>query len=140
MRCTDCARKTENRCRFHRTIRSYTTGIAPHGSSPTPQSLDAFVEKVYAPLEDTQVGALFWSAGGRGSRWPSEVVEFIGQERDRPYASASAYNGTENILQMYDRGEDPQQALIARGHELGVDVLVRKTCGAGQASRSGSKP
>ncbi|MEC8992624.1 MAG: hypothetical protein VX656_15375, partial [Candidatus Latescibacterota bacterium] len=100
----------------------YNWDGAPHGYSPTPQSLDAFVEKVYAPLEDTQVGALFWSAGGRGSRWPSEVVEFIGQERDRPYASASAYNGTENILQMYDRGEDPQQALIARGHELGLDV------------------
>ncbi|MBD03378.1 MAG: hypothetical protein CME24_03410 [Gemmatimonadetes bacterium] len=102
----------------------YNWDGAPHGYSPTPQSLDAFVEKVYAPLEDTQVGALFWSAGGRGSRWPSEVVEFIGQERDRPYASASAYNGTENILQMYDRGEDPQQALIARGHELGLDVYA----------------
>ena len=25
---------------------------------------------------------------------------------------------------MYDRGEDPQEALIARGHELGLDVYA----------------
>ena len=102
----------------------YNWDGAPHGYSPVPQSLEDFLEKVYAPLEDTQVGALFWSAGGQGSRWPSEVVEFIGDARERPYASAAAYNGTENILQMYDRGEDPQEALIARGHELGLDVYA----------------
>ncbi len=102
----------------------YNWDGAPHGYSPVPQSLEDFLEKVYAPLEDTQVGALFWSAGGRGSRWPSEVVEFIGDARERPYSSAAAYNGTENILQMYDRGEDPQEALIARGHELGLDVYA----------------
>ena len=80
---------------------------APHGYSPAPQSRDDFLAKAYAPLKDTQVGALFWSTGGQGSRWPSEVVEFIGQERERPYASAGAYNSTENILQMYDLGEAP---------------------------------
>ena len=102
----------------------YNWDGAPHGYSPVPQSVDDFLAKAYAPLQDTQVGALFWSAGGRGSRWPSEVVEYIGQERDRPYASAGAYNSTENILQMYDRGEDPQKALIARGRELGIDVYA----------------
>ena len=102
----------------------YNWDGAPHGYSPTPQSLDDFLEKAYAPIEDTQVGALFWSCGGRGSRWPSDVVEFMGEERDRPYPSAGAYNGSENILQMYDRGEDPQKALIERGHELGLDVFA----------------
>lgn len=102
----------------------YNWDGAPHGYSPMPQSQDDFLEKVYAPLEDTQVGALFWSTGGQGSRWPSEVVEFIGEERDSPYPSASAYNGTENILQMYDRGEDPQKAMITRGRELGIDVYA----------------
>ena len=65
----------------------YNWDGAPHGYSPVPQSVDDFLAKAYAPLQDTQVGALFWSAGGRGSRWPSEVVEYIGQERDRPYAA-----------------------------------------------------
>ncbi|HCL29892.1 MAG TPA: hypothetical protein DIC52_15810, partial [Candidatus Latescibacteria bacterium] len=73
----------------------YNWDGAPHGYSPTPQSLDDFLEKAYAPIEDTQVGALFWSCGGRGSRWPSDVVEFMGEERDRPYPSAGAYNGSE---------------------------------------------
>ncbi len=102
----------------------YNWDGAPHGYSPAPQSRDDFLAKAYAPLKDTQVGALFWSTGGQGSRWPSEVVEFIGQERERPYASAGAYNSTENILRMYDRGEDPQKALIARGRELGLDVYA----------------
>ena len=102
----------------------YNWDGAPHGYSPAPQSLDDFLEKTYAPLEDTQVGALFWSTGGQGSRWPSSVLEYIGEHRERPYPGAGAYNGTENILQMYDRGEDPQQALIARGHELGLHVYA----------------
>ena len=102
----------------------YNWDGAPHGYSPAPQSMEDFLDKVYAPLEETQVDALFWSVGGQGSRWPSDVVEFIGQARERPYPSAGAYNATENILRMYDRGEDPQQALIERGHELGLHVYA----------------
>ncbi len=88
----------------------YNWDGAPHGYSPAPQSMEEFLEKVYAPLEQTQVGALFWSVGDLGSRWPSDVAEPIGEARERPYPSAGAYSATENILRMYDRGEDPQQA------------------------------
>ena len=42
----------------------YNWDGAPHGYSPTPQSLTSFLETAYAPLEDTQVDALFWSTGG----------------------------------------------------------------------------
>ena len=56
----------------------YNWDGAPHGYSPTPQALTSFLNKAYAPLEDTQVDALFWSTGGQGSRWPSEILEFIG--------------------------------------------------------------
>ena len=102
----------------------YNWDGAPHGYSPAPQSMDSFLEKTYAPLEETQVDALFWSAGGQGSRWPSEVLEFIGEAQGRRYKSAGAYTGTENIRQMYERGEDPQEALIERGHELGLHVYA----------------
>ena len=102
----------------------YNWDGAPHGYSPTPQALTSFLDKAYAPLEDTQVDALFWSTGGQGSRWPSEILEFIGEAKGRRYDSAGAYTGTENIRQMYDRGEDPQVALIERGHELGIDVYA----------------
>ncbi len=57
----------------------YNWDGAPHGYSETPQSSASFLDKAYAPLEDTQVGALVWSVGGRGSRWPSEVMEFVGE-------------------------------------------------------------
>ena len=36
----------------------YNWDGAPHGYSPAPQSMEEFLEKVYAPLEETQVGAL----------------------------------------------------------------------------------
>lgn len=74
----------------------YNRDGAPHGYSPTPQSLASFLEKTYAPLEDTQVDALFWSTGGQRSRWPSEVLEFVGEAEGRCYGSAGAYTATEN--------------------------------------------
>ena len=37
----------------------YNWDGAPRGYSPAPQSRDDFLAIVYAPLEDTQVGALF---------------------------------------------------------------------------------
>ncbi|MFP6643267.1 MAG: family 10 glycosylhydrolase [Candidatus Latescibacterota bacterium] len=102
----------------------YNWDGAPHGYSPAPQSMDSFLDRAYAPLEDTQVGALFWSTGGQGSRWPSEVLDFIGETHGRHYDSVGVYTATENIRQMYDRGEDPQAALIARGHESGLHVYA----------------
>ena len=63
----------------------YNWDGAPHGYSPAPQSMDSFLDRAYAPLEDTQVGALFWSTGGQGSRWPSEVLDFIGVTHGRHY-------------------------------------------------------
>ena len=35
----------------------------PHGYSEYPQSMDEFLDKVYAPMEETQVGAHFWCVG-----------------------------------------------------------------------------
>ncbi len=102
----------------------YNWDGAPHGYSPVPQSMDDFLEKVYAPLLSTQVGALFWSTGGQGSRFPSDVLEFIGEERGRHYDSASGFTAGENIRQMYDRGEDPQRSLIERGRQLSKHVYA----------------
>ena len=38
--------------------------------------------------------------------------------------SAASYTHTENIRRMLDRGEDPQQAVIDRGHELNLHVYA----------------
>ena len=37
----------------------YNWDGAPHGHSEVPQSMEAFLEMMYAPLADTQVGAHF---------------------------------------------------------------------------------
>ena len=96
----------------------YNWDGAPHGYSEVPQSMEAFLDKAYAPLEDIQVGALFWCIGEHAARWPSDVLELLGDVHGRHYESASAYIHTENIRQMLERGEDPQEALIERGHQL----------------------
>ena len=102
----------------------YNWDGAPHGYSESPQSVSAFLEKAYAPLADTQVGAHFWCIGEHAARWQSNVLEQLGDIHDRRYESAQSYTHTENIRQMVERGEDPQQAIIDRGHQLGMHVYA----------------
>ena len=102
----------------------YNWDGAPHGYSEVPQSLEAFLDKTYAPLIDTQVGALFWCIGEHATRWPTDDLEIVGDVHGRRYESAHRYIHTENIRHMLDRGEDPQKALIDRGRELGIDVYA----------------
>ena len=72
--------------------------------------MNSFLEKAYAPLEDTQVDAHFWCIGEHAARWQSNVLEQLGDIHSRRYESAQSYTHTENIRQMVERGEDPQQA------------------------------
>ena len=53
----------------------YNWDGAPHGYSTAPQSLDEFLQFTYAPLIDTQVGALFWCVGEHAARWSSTALE-----------------------------------------------------------------
>ena len=96
----------------------------PHGYSEHPQSLEAFLEKTYAPLEDTQVGAHFWCIGEHTARWKSKALEMVGEAEERQYEDAASYIFNENVLAMIERGEDAQEALISRGHELGMHVYA----------------
>jgi len=89
-----------------------------------PQSMERFLELTYAPIEDTQVGAHFWCIGEHAARWKSQGLEVLGDIRQRTYESAYSYMFTENIRLMMERGEDPHQALVERGHELGMQVYA----------------
>jgi hypothetical protein len=102
----------------------YNWDGAPHGYSEWPQSMTDFLEKTYAPLEDTQVDALFWCVGEHAARWESQVLETLGDVHGRRYENAYTFVFTENIRAMMERGEDPQAALIKRGHELGLHVYA----------------
>ena len=64
----------------------YNWDGAPHYYSEVPQSIEDFVDKVYAPVEDTQIGAHFWCVGEHQSRWQSEVMEMVGDVHDRTRA------------------------------------------------------
>ena len=102
----------------------YNWDSSPHSYNEVPQSMEEFLERVYGPLSNTQVGALFWSLGEHVARWESNVLDLVGDRQERTYESASSYISSENIRQMLDRGEDPQKELIRRGHELGIQVYA----------------
>ena len=80
----------------------------PHGYSEYPQTMEQFLDKVYAPMEETQVGAHFWCVGEHTARWESDVLETVGDVYDRVYENAQSFTFNENIRGMIERGEDPQ--------------------------------
>ena len=100
----------------------YNWDGAPQGYSEYPQSMEQFLEKTYSVMKDTQVGAHFWSIEG---------IDFLEANKgnipfktSKIYQSASEFTGSENRLAMYERGEDPHEAMIERGHQLGIDVYA----------------
>ena len=100
----------------------YNWDGAPLHYSEYPQSVEQFVQKNFAPVEDTQVGALFWCVGVHEAGWPSETMEVAGDTVGRVYPSLTSMRHAENVRAMFDRGENPYDALVERGQELGVDV------------------
>ena len=95
----------------------YNWDGAPHAYSEVPQSMAAFLEKVYAPMEETQVGAHFWSIEDHTSFGESDPIDVIPR-------SAGEYIHRENLRLMLERGEDPNVGLIERGRELGLHVYA----------------
>ena len=102
----------------------YNWDGAPLDYSEYPQSLEQFLEKVYAPLVHTQVDALFWNLGSHEASWPSQNLEMVGETEDRQYATVRGMRHAEGLLAMFERGENPYAALVERGRELGIAVFA----------------
>lgn len=102
----------------------YNWDGAPRGYSKYPQSVEDFVDHVFAPLKDTQVDALFWCTGTHEATWASEKIPMPGDALGRRYTSVRNMVIDENILAMIERGENPFQALVERGRELGIAVYA----------------
>ena len=54
------------------------------GKSEYPQRVDELLDKIYGPLQNTQVGAFMWCVGAEQARWPSENIESVVDPRERP--------------------------------------------------------
>ena len=102
----------------------YNWDGAPHDYSEYPQSVEQFLDKTYAPIEDTQVGALCWCMGIHEATWPSEKLEMVGDSTARRYDSVRSMRHAESIRAFFERGEDLYGALVARGRDLGIQVLA----------------
>ncbi len=97
---------------------------APMDYDERPQTTERLMEQVFGPLEGTQVDAMFWSIGSHEAEWPSETHERLGDGEGRVYSSIRAMRHSENVRSMFERGENPFQSMVERGHELGMDVYV----------------
>ena len=100
----------------------YNWDGAPHHYDEYPQSMEQFLDKVYAPLADTQVDALFWCMGIHEATWLSGNLPVKGDSVGRLYDSVLEMRDTENIRALLERGEDPYGAMVERGRELDIDV------------------
>lgn len=100
----------------------YNWDGAPHHYDEYPQTVEQFLQKVYAPLADTQVDALFWCMGIHEATWVSDNLPLKGDSVGRVYDSVLAMRDTESLRAMLERGEDPYGAMVDRGRELGIDV------------------
>ena len=94
----------------------------PHRYSEYPQSLEQLLDLIYAPLENTQVGALFWCLGIHEARWPSRELPVVGESEERFYTSVKSKRGAESVRALFDRGEDLYGALVQRGRSMGLHV------------------
>ena len=94
------------------------------GRSEYPQTVERWLDKTYAPIKNTQVGALFWCVGSHEAEWPSESLEFTGDPVARKYPNVRAMRQTENLRVKFEDGHNPYPALVERGHEIGVDVYT----------------
>ncbi len=101
----------------------YNWDGAPHGYNAYPQSIEQFLDKVYAPIADTQVGTLCWCIALHEATWPSDQLDMVGDSTQRRYDSVRTLHHVENIRGFFERGEDPYGALVARGRELGIGVM-----------------
>ncbi|MBM3934252.1 MAG: hypothetical protein FJ319_08125, partial [SAR202 cluster bacterium] len=100
----------------------YNWDGAPHQYNEYPPTLEKFLEKVYAPLKDTETDALFWCLGTHESSWPSKTMQFVGDSVNRRYDSVLEMRDTENIRSLFEQGIDPYAPLVKRGRELGMAV------------------
>jgi hypothetical protein len=94
----------------------------PLSYSEYPQSVGQLLEKVYAPIRDTQVGAHFWCVGEQEAKWPSQDLPITGDAVGRVYETVWNMRMAESIRAMFERGEDPYGDIVRHGHDLGVDV------------------
>ena len=86
--------------------------------------MEQFLQKVFEPITGTCVDALFWCVGEHSTTWSDGELEQVGDRTGRKYEDAAAWTHAENIRRMLDRGENPLQAVVQRGHELGVAVYA----------------
>jgi hypothetical protein len=75
----------------------YNWDGAPHDYSEYPQSLEQFLQKAYAPMKDTQVGAHFWCIGEHEAKWPSKAMEVVGDSENRRYSSVRSMLHIEGV-------------------------------------------
>ena len=96
----------------------------PHGYLDVPYTSEQLLDIIYAPIENTQVDALFWCLGTHEASWPSESLSRVGDSEGRRYMSVTGMRRSEGVRVLWREGKDFYDRLVARGHELGIHVYA----------------
>ncbi len=96
----------------------------PPGYLDLPYSADDQLDVIYAPVKNTQVGAVFWCLSTHEAAWPSDTLSVVGDAEDRRYSTVKGMRRAEGIRALFDRREDFYGKLVARGHDMGLDVYA----------------
>ncbi len=77
--------------------------------------VDQWVKNVFAPIENTQVDALFWCDGGGGNnaRYKSDVLELAGTLTN---------DFDPHLMKVLDAGLDPPEIIVREAHKRKLDV------------------
>jgi len=77
---------------------------------------DRWLQNLFEPLKDTQVGALFWcdGAGGNTANYKSKILEVTGTSNN---------NVNPHLKQMLEKGQDPPAIVVREAHARGLDVF-----------------
>ena len=79
-------------------------------------NIDAFVQNVFGPLEDSHVDALFWcdGTGGNTANYDSTVLERTG----------TSNNQIDPVLSRWiEEGNDPPKVIVREAHQRKLDVF-----------------
>ncbi len=79
-------------------------------------SVDAYIQNVFGPLEDSHVDALFWNdgAGGNTASYDSEVLELTG---------ARIGKVDPDLLRWIKEGNDPPKVVVREAKKRGLDIF-----------------
>jgi len=97
-------------------VKPYRVIFNSDGEGSANGSVDAYIQKLFGPLEDSHVDALFWcdGAGGNTANYDSEVLELTGARIGKVQPE---------LRRWIKEGNDPPKVVVREAKKRGLDTF-----------------